>query len=290
MSDPLNTVDQLRAISIDGHERSYWVHVPPTVDLAAPTPVVLAFHGGASSGRALARSSGLSEKADAAGFVVVYPNGTGDRDQLFTWNAGTCCGYAHAQQVDDVAFVMALLDELAATMHVDPARVFATGLSNGAMLAYRLASEHAERFAAIAPVAGPMAAATCSPSLPASVIHFHGTLDEFTPLAGGVGKRSVTKTNHYSVEHSIQAWVGANACPSTPVIQQLPTAIDDGMRIERRTYGPGRDDAEVVLYLIDGGGHTWPGRPSNTFIFGRSTQNISANNLMWEFFFRHARR
>src|SRR5258708_29836280 len=110
MPASLTVGDQLRSISVGGRERSYWVHVPTTVDLAAPTSVLLAFHGGASSGRALARSSGLSEKADAAGFVVVYPDGTGERDQLFTWNAGSCCGYAHQQQVDDVGFVLSLLD------------------------------------------------------------------------------------------------------------------------------------------------------------------------------------
>ena len=269
-------------------ERSYWLHLPKGYDSQTPAPLVLAFHGGASNGRALRASSGLNDKADAAGFIVAYPNGTGPEEKLLYWNAGHCCGPALEHRSDDMAFVGAILDDLAAHFAIDPRRVFATGLSNGAMLSYRLAAECSERFAAIAPVAGPMAAPTKSRRRqPVSIVHFHGTADLFTPFDGGVGKRSVTKTSHASIPHTIEAWVRANGCPPQPAIAELPPTIDDGMRIVEHSYGPGRDGAEVVLYVVEGGGHTWPGRPANTFVFGKSTQNLSANDVMWDFFCRH---
>ena len=130
--------------------------------------------------------SGLNQKADQEGFLAVYPNGTG-RFSSLTWNGGNCCGSAMQQRVDDVAFIDAVLDDLANVVNVDTKRVYATGISNGAIMAYRLASELSERIAAIAPVAGPMGTATCSPRRAVSVLHFHGTDDQFAPFNGGRG-------------------------------------------------------------------------------------------------------
>jgi polyhydroxybutyrate depolymerase len=143
--------------------------------------------------------TGLNEKADEAGFLAVYPNGTGEKRSL-TWNGGNCCGYAVENQVDDVGFVRALLDDLEKVVTVDPSRVYATGISNGAIMAYRLASELSDRIAAVAPVAGPMGTATCSPRRPVSVMHFHGTDDQFAPCrrAGGRGASSRPKSTRWT--------------------------------------------------------------------------------------------
>ena len=146
-----------RTLSIGGRERSYLVHVPPSYDGTRAVPVVLALHGGATDAAVMVRFCGLNTKADQAGFLAVYPNGTGEARKLLTWNAGDCCGYATRHKVDDVAFVDAMLDDLAAAARMDPRRVFATGMSNGAMMCYRLAAELSQRIAAIAPVAGTMA-------------------------------------------------------------------------------------------------------------------------------------
>jgi len=296
MSIALPPGDHFRNLQAGGRERSYWIHVPAIVpsgpSLAASDrrfPIVLAFHGGASNGQAMRRFSGLDEKADAAGFVTVYPNGTGEaiKPNLLTWNGGNCCGYAYREQIDDVGFVRLLLDDLAAVVPVDPARIFATGMSNGAMMAYRLAAELSDRIAAIGPVAGPMGLERCNPTRPVSVIHFHGTLDEFAPLEGGVGRRSVTGVSHQPVAQAIQAWVAANGCPPEPETTALPDRFDDGTHVLRHVYGPGRDGSEVVLYVIHGGGHTWPGQMANTFLFGKSTRNLIANDALWDFFERH---
>ncbi|MCE9548731.1 MAG: dienelactone hydrolase family protein, partial [Planctomycetia bacterium] len=282
--------DATRSLTVGGMERSYLVHAPPGYDGKQPTPVVLAFHGGGSNPEQMARFSGLSDKADTAGFLAVYPAGTGRLPAALTFNGGNCCGFAQRQQIDDVAFVAAVLDDLATAAKVDPKRVYATGMSNGGILCYRLASELAPRLAAIAPVSGTMGTETCTPSQPVPVLHFHGADDELVPLAGGRGKRSLTQTNFYSVEHSIQAWVAVNGCNKKPVEEKLPDrSPGDGTHVTRTTYGGGRDGSEVVLYTIAGGGHTWPGRNPKLAFLGRSTTQISANDLMWEFFQKHAR-
>jgi polyhydroxybutyrate depolymerase len=287
---PLGPGDHTRSLEVDQRTRTYLLHVPKSYDGSKPYPVVLAFHGGGSNAEQMVRFCGLNDKADEAGFLVVYPNGTGRRERLLTWNGGNCCGYAMLQKVDDVAFVRALLDNLGKLVRVNPKRVYATGMSNGAILTYRLASELSNRIAAVAPVAGPMGAATCHPKRPVPVLHFHGTADEFAPFQGGKGPKSLSGTNFYSVDHSIRAWVKANACAQEPTTVQLPDKAKDGTRVTRKTYGPGRTGDEVVLVVIEGGGHTWPGREPLVKFLGPSTKNISANDLMWDFFQKHPMR
>ena len=185
---PLGPGDHTRIIEVDKRSRTCLVHVPPKYDPKKPTPVVLAFHGGGSNAEQMIKFCGLNETADKHGFIVVYPSGTGRLEKLLTFNGGNCCGYAMTNRVDDVACTRALLDDLAKVVNVDPKRVYATGMSNGAIMSYRLASELSDRIAAIAPVGGPMGTETCSPKRPVSVIHFHGKDDEFAPFKGGKGK------------------------------------------------------------------------------------------------------
>ncbi|MBC8355046.1 MAG: hypothetical protein H8E66_23960 [Planctomycetes bacterium] len=207
-----------------------------------------------------------------------------------TDNGGNCCGHAMTEKVDDVKFVRALLDDLESVVKVDKKRVFATGMSNGAIMCYLLASEMADRIAAIALVAGPMGTIGCSPSQPVSVCHFHGTDDAFAPFNGGRGSRSISRTDFHSVEHSIQAWVNANGCQVRPKTVSIPSRVDDGTSVTRATYSGGKQGTEVVLYTIRAMGHTWPGSESRLRFLGATTKNLVANDVMWEFFQKHARR
>ena len=118
-------------------------------------------------------------------------------------------------------------------------------------------------------------------------MHFHGTDDAFAPFKGGKGDTSLTKTNFISVEHSLDAWIKANGCEATPTVTELPDKTDDGCKVTRKVWGQGREGSEVVLFEIQGGGHTWPGRESRAKFLGNVTKDISANELMWEFFQRH---
>lgn len=126
----------------------------------------------------------------------------------------------------------------------------------------------------------------CHPGRAVSVMHFHGDADEFAPFKGGTG-RGPSGTNFHSVEHSIKAWVKANGCMKTPVVTQLPDRGRDGMKVRQERYDSGAGGAEVVLVVIEGGGHTWPGREPRLRSLGMSTRDITANDMMWEFFLQH---
>jgi len=285
----LTAADETRTVEVQGQTRRYLVHVPPALEKSKGWPVVLAFHGAGLTPEWMVGFSGLNEKADREGFAVVYPAALGPAQLALTWNAGNCCGEAMTKDVDDVAYVRALLDDLGKSAPIDPKRVFATGMSNGALFCYRLASELADRIAAIAPVGGPMGQESCRPSRPVPVLHIHGSADEFAPLAGGKGPKNVLGTDFYSVEHGIKAWVKANGCPAKAAVTRIPDAAGDGLNVTRSVYGPGKEGAEVVLYVVHGGGHTWPGRPGDATL-GKSTSNISANDILWDFFKKHPRK
>jgi polyhydroxybutyrate depolymerase len=277
----------MRTVNVAGRERSYRVHLPIGHAPVGPSPLVLAFHGGSSNAQQMEAFSGLSHKADQARFIVVYPNGSGLSPAALSWNGGNCCGYARDNNVDDAAFVRALLDDLAEAVPIDRQRIYATGMSNGGVLTYRLASELADCIAAVAPVAGPMGTPSCAPSRPVSLMHFHGTADEFAPFQGGKGPKSLADIEFFSVKHSISAWVTANGCSPESSVKELPDRTGDGTKVTVRTHGHGKDGAEVVLVEIAGAGHTWPGQEPRVAALGKSTRNISANDMMWEFFQKH---
>jgi polyhydroxybutyrate depolymerase len=285
-ADPLGPGDHFRKLDVDGRERSYFVHLPPQYDAGKPTPIVLAFHGAGTNAPVMALSSGLSVKADDAGFIVVYPNGTGDGNLLLVWNSGGFRGANARNRPDDVAFVEALLDDLATVVNVDPQRVYATGISNGGMMCYRLAAELSDRIAAIAPVSGTMAVDRPRPRRPVAVIHFHGTADKVVPFEGA-DERTAKFLNFKSVEDTIRIWARLNACPREATTSELLDTADDGCTVTKKVYGPGKEGSEVVLYTIDGGGHTWPGRQWPVPWLGKTTKDISANELIWEFFQAH---
>jgi polyhydroxybutyrate depolymerase len=275
---------ELRTVDVNDTPRFYLLHLPPAYDPKKPTPVVLAFHGAAMNGGMMVGFSGLSKKADEAGFVVVYPYGTGVGGVFLTFNA-----WADPRPqgpADDVAYTAKLLDDLATVVNVDTKRVFATGMSNGAMMCYRLAAELSDRIAAIAPVAGTLAIPQCNPKRPVPVMHFHGTADRIVPF-NGPDQRTTRFIRMKSVEETIQIWVKLNGCPVEPKITDLPDTAHDGTSIRKQVYGPGTDGAEVVLLAINGAGHTWPGMQPPVGFIGKSTKNIWANELIWEFFSRH---
>jgi polyhydroxybutyrate depolymerase len=285
-SDPPG--DSERTIRVDGRARRYLLHMPPA-SAARPLPLVLAFHGGGSNPEATVRLTGLNAKADREGFAVVYPAGRGRLPRILTWNAGACCGFAVERGVDDVKFIAALLDDVSRAVRIDARRVYATGISNGGQMAYRLAVDLPGRIAAIAPVAGSLEVPVGQDASPMPVLHFHGTADEHVPFEGGMGPKSVGGVAFQSVSHSVGTWVRVNGCRPTPRVSLLPDRADDGTRVERREYQGCDGQADVALVVIRGGGHTWPGTPRLERLLGVATRDISATNMMWEFFARHRR-
>lgn len=261
--------DAEHSLTHEGRPRRFLVHVPKGHDGQRPLPVVLGFHGGGGRGESFRTLSWLNEAADRHGFLVVYPQGSGRWRNVLTFNAGRCCGYAMEQQVDDVGFVRALLDELPRLYPVDARRVYATGMSNGAMLCYRLACELSDRIAAIAPVAGAMAVDGPTPTRPVPVLHFHGQKDRFAPFEGGKG--TLGGPPFGAVRGTIQWWVKVNRC------REQPAEVEKGATFVRARYLPAGDapGAPVVFYVLPDGGHTWPDGKDGA---------VNATALMWEFF------
>lgn len=284
-AEPLSPGDHTRTLTVDELQRTYLVHVPKNYDPEKQTPVVLALHGAAMNGSMMIWFSGLSEKSEEAGFIVVYPSGTGI-GPCRVWNAGGFTKTMAEGSADDVKYIGALLDDLVTVANVDTKRVFATGISNGGMMCYRLAAEMADRIAAIAPVAGAIAIAESKPIRPVSVMHFHGKSDKLVTFRGP--KKDLPQFLMFkSVEESIAIWRKINECPDEPTTSEFSDKEDDGTRVIRKSYGPGKDGAEVVLIEIKGGGHTWPGVKPPISLIGKSTFDISANDVMWEFFQKH---
>jgi polyhydroxybutyrate depolymerase len=259
-------------IEHDGSTRTFHVRLPAGYDADVPTPVVVSLHGRAVNASSQELVSGFTSKADAEGFIVVYPEGTGN---VPTWNAGLCCGEAMNNDGDDVGLLNAMLDELDARVCVDSARVYANGLSNGGYMAYALACEASDRFAAVASVAGPNLWSPCEPEQPIGVFHFHGTADNIVAYDGN-GVSSL------SVDGNMSSWADRNGCESAGSV----FLEDDDVVCEEWTGCSG--GAEVKLCTINGGGHQWPGGGSIPFL-GPNTDTIDATDMMWSFFEQHAR-
>ena len=197
-------------------ERTYRLFVPPAYDPRTPAPLVFVLHGGGGSGEVVARQTRFDREAESGGFIAVYPDGVVGADGARNWADGRPGLCVERNGVDDVGFLTDLIDVVAAAYSVDPARVYATGISNGAFMSYRLACERAERIAAIAPVAGTLTVAPCAPSRPVSVLHIHGTADRYVPLAGGIGISRTPGFLLMPVAEAIRFWREADGCRDLP--------------------------------------------------------------------------
>jgi len=246
-----------------GVTRTFDVHVPASYDPAHPTPLILNFHGYSSNSWQQDLLSKMKAKSDAVGFIAVHPQGTG---QTASWNAGSCCGDAVKNAVDDVGFVRAMLDRLEADLCIDAHRVFVTGMSNGGFLSHRLGCELADRIAAIAPVAGTLIVPTCTPARPMPVMHFHGTADTLVP--------------YDAVPDTFAGWSTRDQCTDDA------TVMFEKGDVTCQAHHQCAGGAETILCTVDQGGHTWPGGFPIPGV-GKTTNNIIATDAMWDFFQKH---
>jgi polyhydroxybutyrate depolymerase len=263
----------------EGITREYLVHVPKSYR-GAPTPMLIALHGGGGDADFQADDSKykLISKSEQAGFIAVFPNGYSRFPSgiLATWNAGTCCGKAVANNIDDVGFIREVIHRMERQANIDPKRIFATGMSNGAMMSWRLACE-APEIRGIAPVEGTDNTTACKPAHPVAVIEFHAADDPNVPFNGGVGV-GPSHTSFKSVPESQGKWVLIDRASVAKVerVLTVPGAHCD-------VHPAGRGGAPVELCVTDTGGHSWPGGGTQQ---GRKQPSmaISANDLMWNFF------
>lgn len=258
-----------QSIVSGGVTRTYRFYAPP--EAGRKLPLVFVLHGAGGDGERVARTARFEQLAAKKGFIVVYPDGFEKH-----WN--DLRGYpewsAHQRNIDDVGFFAALIDKFVAEHHADPKRVFVTGISNGGLMSHRLGCELAGKIAAIAPVVRTLTvklAGGCKPARPIPVQMFFGTADKLVPFEGGVQRmKSVSlELPVLSARQTIEKWAALNGCKTASVTR---TADPPGAR---HSHSGCRQGAEVIAYVREGAGHSWP---------------KDATELIWSFFEKHPMR
>jgi polyhydroxybutyrate depolymerase len=260
-----------------GQKREYLLYVPRSYDRAKPTPLVISLHAAMNWPAFQMNISQWNRVADEQGFIVVYPAGTGTG--LKTWFME---GRRTPSRMPDVRFISELIDTLKAAYNIDPARIYANGVSNGGGMAFVLSCTLSDRIAAIGMVAAAQSLpwSWCTDQRPVPMIAFHGTSDSIVPYNGG--KVAIAPKPFPSVPAWTANWARRNQCGPNPVASVV--AAD----VTRLEYTDCADDAAVVLYTIQGGGHTWPGgKPIPEGLAGPTSKSIDASSLMWAFFREH---
>jgi polyhydroxybutyrate depolymerase len=281
-----------KTIMCKGLNRSYLLHIPRSSQKNKPIPLLFIFHGGDGDGEVIEQLTRFSTLSDREGFIAVYPNGywknfNDGREQFVS--------RAHRENIDDVFFIFTLIEKISEEFSVDQERIFATGLSNGAIFCHYLAAHLSGYIAAIAPVDGGIAERfqdKFKPEKPVSVLIIQGTDDPWMPFRGGgiiqgkFGRIIDTYT-------AAQLWKKHNDCAGEPLSGSLPDIdISDGCSVKWLSWGKCRGETEVMLYLISGGGHTWPNSIQYLPVkdIGRMSRDFDATAVIWEFFKKHPKK
>lgn len=279
---------QADSITIDGIERTYELHIPRGIDFSKPVPLLLVLHGGGGQGKGMIKLTGFNDVAVEYKFIVVYPDGFDKH-----WNDGREINTSikDGKKVDDVLFISKLIDTLQSLYNIDNNKVFVTGISNGGFMCFRLACEIPEKITAIATVASSMTVeqySYCNPSLSIPVMIISGDQDPLVPFEGGeIGFKLLKKRGKVvSVKETVEFWVKNNECKPEPNITTVDILTDEGTKAINYLYSGGKNNSMVNYWLIEGGGHTWPGGyqylPKS--IIGRTSKQIDASEEIWKFF------
>lgn len=263
-------------LTSSGEERSYDLYIPKHYNRSKPASLVISLHGYSSKPSDMIYTTRWNDLADSEGFIAVYPLAHGSP----TYWRTTGTTYASESAQMDVQFISDIITQLEKTYTIDPARIYVNGMSNGGGMTIVLACHLADRLAAVGSVAGAYSYPSdlCTPSRPIPLIAFHGTTDPTIPYAGGMA----FGFNYPSVTQFMKNWAAANQC------SENGSSLQEG-EISSVSYTKCAQNADVVLYTINGGGHTWPGdQPSPTeSVWGYTSQQIDATQLMWQFFEQH---
>ena len=280
-------------------DRQWVMHVPASCDKSTPTPLVIMLHGFGGTGWSAAKETLWSAKADRESFIIAYPEATRPdqttpqnfRKNPQAWNDGSGRFHAAAEKIDDVGFIEAMIARIGKDRAIDPDRIFATGFSNGASMAFRLGAELSHRVAAIAPVAGTSWIDNPVPADAISICYITGTADTLNPIAGGfprlaIGRRDQGERAKPPVAAFIDQWAKSLECPETARLEEIANGV------RKRVYGHGRNDSEICFITIEGLGHHWPGgvSPLPNLLVGKPTDKLKATDLIWDFFKSHPKK
>lgn len=284
-----NASDEMKTLQVGQLTRSYAIHRPASLNAdklkaGQRLPVVIVLHGGGGNSNNAASMSQMSEKSDKEGFLVVYPNGSGRTNNMLTWNSGNCCAYAMRKNIDDVGFIRKLIETLVTTEGVDPKRVFVTGISNGGMMSFRVACELSDLIAAAAPVAGALNV-DCKPVSPVAIMMFNGMADDHVLYEGGTPRKSFEPREDKSVAYAVNFWTKRNGCSPKPQRQ-----VNRSGNVITDTYKSQSTNADVVICTIKNGKHSWPGGTKPRAQGDDPSTEVSATDMMWEFFKNHPKK
>jgi polyhydroxybutyrate depolymerase len=290
ITPPKLTGIERQTIKIGSLKRRFVMRLPTSPCYVHKTPaplklpVVIVLHGALGNAWTAEFDSGMTERANKEGFIVVYPYGTGvGAKQVLFWNAGACCSLASSRRVDDVSFIRELIALLTRNYNADPSRIYVAGASNGGMMAYRLATELSHQIAAIGSVEGCMFPLAAKPTGPVSIIEFHGTADRVIPYQGGTGSLMGYKVRNIApVAKTVNYWVAQDHCQ--PLAQR---EVRDGY--VKETFIGGDGGSAVCLVSISDGGHAWPGGRCAGLFGDKPSRKLSATDQMLDFFRQHPR-
>ncbi len=278
------------SLEVDGSRRTYHLYVPRTLPKGA-VPLLVALHGGLGSGTQFEQNSDFDGLAEANHFIVAYPDGTptGYGPDHLVWNAGGCCGWAEASRsnVDDVAFIRSLVVHLESTYRIDPDRVFVTGHSNGALLAFALSCQLSPTIAAIAVQAGALMEPSCHPVRPVSVMEIHGTDDQNIPINGGKGTRGVSGVTFPPPLVALETFASADGCGSP-----VTTGDVSNRAVTVETWGSCRNSTSVEWVKVAGADHAWMGHqgsPGSVLVAGEPYLGFDSSAAVWSFLAAHPR-
>jgi polyhydroxybutyrate depolymerase len=279
-SDPEKTYRINGSIAVDGRNRTFLLNLPPGYYESDTTlPLVIGLHGTGGSAAQFDHDYGFTTKANNNNFIIVYPEGVRSTGilGLRTWNAGTCCDFALEQQINDVKYIGALLDNLLSRYRINAKRVYITGMSNGGMFTYRLANEMGKRIAAVAAVSSTMVlpAAPLTPSRPMPILHIHSARDTKIPYLGGIG---IGGYYFPPVDSTLRVWAQHNGYTSGPV------TLRDDASYKLTEWSGGNTGSLIRCYLTQDGGHAWPGGLKPNRRGDDPSTVINATDLIWDFF------
>jgi polyhydroxybutyrate depolymerase len=272
-------------MTFQNQDRYYKIHLPKSFDPKKSIPLVFAFHGGTGNMEVQSHDKfyKLISKAEREGFAIVFPNGYSrfKSGKIATWNAGLCCGEAKEKAIDDVGFVREIFSKIKLQLKIDLQTVFAIGMSNGAMMSYRLACEASDIFKAIGVVAGTDHTILCNPKKPVSILHIHAMNDDHVKYTGGRGKKVISASmvpEFASVESTLSKWKNLLKCSGDFKI----THPKKGLEIQELKNC--QQNSQIKHIKLSDGGHSWPGGVSPRGGGDKASMLISANDEIWNFF------
>ena len=268
--------------------RTFLLHVPAhrrynSSSLPLPWPLVIVLHGSSGDAGSVEQQSGMDSLADASRFLVAYPNGTGGAFGLYPsdWNAGNCCGAAYRDNIDDLGFITALIQEVSAHVPVDARRIYVAGFSAGGRMAYHVGCQLAPTVAAIGVVSGSLVDNGCAPTASVPLFAVHGTDDPEVPFdLDAPAPTGDVPPLADSLPPSVQYWTALNGCTKG-------TDSTTSAHVVRTSFTP-CTAADVSFYTIEGGTHGWPGGPVDPGA-DPPMNELKASVVMWQFFIRHRR-